>query len=114
MLITFAIDVHLLDDATPAMDRLRHLDADSKVKLVRTDTVDTELDRATDPDKRERLFGASAEYEKVQGPAVFGDSRFDHAVYGDDDETRVLDVVFARFGGFVVCTPEHALTLVVA
>jgi hypothetical protein len=52
MIVIFAIDVHLLDDATPAMDRLRRLDAGGKVKLGRTDTVDSELERATDPDKR--------------------------------------------------------------
>jgi hypothetical protein len=41
MIMIFAIDVHLLDEATPAMDRLRRLDADGKVKLMSTTRSDS-------------------------------------------------------------------------
>jgi hypothetical protein len=92
--LRFYVDTNFVDDPAPAAQSLRERHRHGWINLVRTDTVDTELETAQDPAKRDKLLDASSEYVESLGPVVLDNSRLDHAVLGSDDDEDRLDRVF--------------------
>jgi hypothetical protein len=107
--LRFVLDTHLLDDKSPEMVKLRELHEGGWIDLTRTDVMDTELQGAG-PDKVRRLLALSGQYVEHLGPAVLDHSRFDHAVFGSEEDGQRLDAVFAvLFPGAdrKTCRPQH-------
>lgn len=92
--LTFVIDSNVVDDLSPSALELRSLHRDAWINLTRTDTLDTELDTAPSS-RRDDLLRASSEYVEHAGPAVWGESRWGHAVWAAPEDTARLDKVAA-------------------
>jgi hypothetical protein len=92
--LLFHFDTNFVDDTSAAAAELRRLDADGWVTLQRADTVDTELDRHRDEERREQLLDESGGYPESLGPLVWNESRWDHSVFGSDDDAARLAQVF--------------------
>lgn len=90
----FALDTHMVDDASAAMTALRDRAECGAIRLSRTDTMDTELVAAPE-DKRADLLDQSAEFVEHLGPAFWGHSRWDHAVWACEADVAHLNRVFA-------------------
>ena len=92
--LRFVLDTHLVDDPSAEMARLRTLHEHGWIDLTRTDVMDTELQRAA-PEKAGNLLTLSGQYVEHLGPMVLDRSRWDHSVWGSDDDAERLDAVFA-------------------
>lgn len=92
--VRFYFDTNFVGDDSAAAKRLRELHREGWIGLLRTDTVDTELDAASDPDKRAALLEASSEFIESLGPVVLDHSRLDFSVLGSDEDEARLDRVY--------------------
>jgi hypothetical protein len=86
------------DPEQPAIVELLRLRRQGRVEIAKTDTVDTErIDGVSDATATERIL-ETAGFIEVHGPAVFGHSRLDHAVFaGDEDDSRIERVLAVLF-----------------
>jgi hypothetical protein len=91
--IRFYFDTNFVTDESEAAESLRLMHEDGWINLWRTDTVDTELQGAKD-EKRDGLLAASAPYVESMGPLVLDNSRWDGAVWGNDEDAERIDSVF--------------------
>ena len=83
------------DPEQPAIVELLRLRRDGRVEIAKTDTVDTErIDGVSDATATERILETAGIIE-VHGPAVFGHSRLDHAVFASDEDAIRIDRVLA-------------------
>ena len=89
------IDTNLidLDRGGPEMARLRELDEDGWIQLMRTDAMDTEISKASEP-KRSDLLELSAPYQEQLGVLVLGHSRLGSAMPGGPDDQAMWDKVW--------------------
>lgn len=92
--VHYTFDTNIVDCESPEMERLRALDVSGWIHLSRTDTVDTELEKAKPAEKKLALLALSAPYVENLGPMVLDSSRFDHAVAASADDVARLDAVF--------------------
>jgi hypothetical protein len=88
-------DVNFVDDESPAARELRRYYSEGWIMLMRSDTLDTELEGTQDEAKRLELLAAAQPYIESLGPAVFGSSRFDHSVFGNENDDARLDRVYS-------------------
>jgi len=88
-------DVNFVDDETPAAHRLRQYHAEGWITLIRSDTLDTELENTKDESKREELLAASRPYIESLGPGVVGSSRVGHMLIASDNDAAGLDRVYS-------------------
>lgn len=93
--LQFAVDTNFVDDPSPAAQELRAAREAGWVRLFRTDVMDTEIGKATDPEKRSHLLSLSGKYVEQYGPVVWGHSRWDHAVWGSEEDAERLDRAIA-------------------
>jgi hypothetical protein len=92
------IDTHIIDATDDDAAFLRQLHETGWIQLQRTDTLDTELGKLGDPEKRDELLGLSDQYVESFGPLVLDHSRWDHAVLASDEDAdrlaRVRDLLY--------------------
>jgi hypothetical protein len=88
--VRLTLDVHLLDDESSAMTRLRNLHRDGWIHLVRASVMDLETARASDPAKRAELQRSQDEFVEEIGVWILGQSRLgvDTMAGSDDDGGR--------------------------
>jgi hypothetical protein len=92
--VRFYFDTNFVDDESAAAKRLRELHREGWIGLLRTDTVDTELETASDADKRASLLAASSRYIESLGPVVLDHSRLNFSVLGSDVDEERLDRIY--------------------
>ncbi len=96
----FAIDVHILDaDDDEAVRELRRLNAGGEVDLVRSDAMDTELNKKQDEGRRGELLERSSELEEVPGVLIWDRSRWDHTLWGSEETAATFDEVWTILWG---------------
>lgn len=89
----FIVDTNVIDDESPASAALRAHASAGRIRLSRTDVVDTELAGAP-PEKRAQLLERSAELDEYLGPLVLDHSRLGYAVVGGAADEERLERVF--------------------
>lgn len=89
----FIVDTNVIDDESPASAALRAHASAGRIRLSRTDVVDTELAGAP-PEKRAQLLQRSAELDEYLGPLVLDHSRLGYAVVGGAADEERLERVF--------------------
>jgi predicted nucleic acid-binding protein len=89
-----------IDSEMAAIKRLVEYEADRRIALVKTDTVDTErTDGASADVAVERILETAGTLE-VLGPLVLDHSRLDHSVFaGEEDDDRIGRVLEVLFPG---------------
>jgi hypothetical protein len=89
----YAIDTNLVGRTSPAMDCLWEYHRGSWIQLLKTDTLDTELSGARDPERRRTLLDETALLIEQLGPLVLDHSRPSHAVLGSPADQANIDKV---------------------
>ena len=87
------IDTHIVDAVDTEATFLRRLHDHGWLKLLRSDAMDTEMLKAP-PEKAAALTEASSHFQEVCGPAVWDNSRWDHAVWSGPADVARWDLVF--------------------
>jgi hypothetical protein len=90
--LAITIDTNAVDDVSAEMVARGSFHEEGWIDLRRTDTMDTELEMATD--ERGELLQASAEYVEILGPLVLNHSRLNHSVLGNDADRDRISTVF--------------------
>lgn len=87
-LLTLSVDTNVVinrpDD--PEIQCLHDLAADGWIRLVKTETLDTERIESTDSKLRTERLDETTALPERRGVGRLDHSRYDHAVYGDDDD----------------------------
>lgn len=87
-----------MEDQLAAIEQLIEYRKEHRVELAKTDTVDTERTEGVAPSAAAARIAETAEFIEVLGIAVVGHSRWDHAVFGNDDDSdqfgRMFDTLF--------------------
>ena len=91
----FAIDVHILDAADKTVSELIRRHDKGEISLVRTDALDTELNRRQNLEHREELLSKSEELPELKGVWVLGYSRLGHTRIGSDETTEAFRKLWA-------------------
>ncbi len=90
--LKLTIDTNLVNalQKLPEMNQIEELERQGRVKIVRTDVMDTELLGQKEQRPRELRLSKSSQFEEVIGAGVAGHSRAGHAVAGSDSDYEML------------------------
>ncbi|MDP3041709.1 MAG: hypothetical protein Q8N62_03115 [Candidatus Omnitrophota bacterium] len=97
MVLRITIDTNLINarQQLPDMNTLEEMHKKGLIEIVKTDAMDTEMLNGY-----KKGLEKSQQYREIQGYGVFGHSRYDHAVYGSEDDGGLTQsVVMALFLG---------------
>jgi len=92
--ITWVLDNNLFKpELEPVVESLFELRAEGWITLKVTDTQGVDLSEDANEARRTTLAAMAADFAEIQGPFVWGHSRFSHALWGDnDDQARIAEV----------------------
>lgn len=91
----FAIDVHILDADDETVSELIRRHDKGDISLVRTDALDTELNRRQSLEHREELLSKSEELHELKGVWVLGHSRLGHTRLASDETAEAFRKLWA-------------------
>ena len=93
--LRWSIDVHIIDNQSPAACTLRRLNEVGWIYLQQADTLITEISGTADVDKFDRLAEAASPYPVMMGPMILNHSVLNLSVLGGPEDEVRLRAVYA-------------------